>query len=306
MKIDWNLEHPDQALLIMERSEFEKEHPELLARSALLQEGANIEFCKVMLFQGELSGTFLIPQKSCPIKDKFSLDIVLYGQSLYFIADADNLKKIEKIVKTFVNRFDMNVRNPFEFLLRFLNYLVEEDVYFLEKYNEKLEDIEENIFEGRGKGMERFIMTTRKDMNILDNYYLQMSAVGRNIQEAVIATATSENDALISVFMARVSQLLNMVGSIKDYTSQIWNLRQTQLSDKQNKISTLLTIVTAIFLPLTLITGWFGMNFDNIPLEHQKSGYYIIVGICVVIVALELLYLKKQRWLNMDRDTDKL
>lgn len=303
MKIDWNPQFPDQALQIVTFEEMSEKHADLLSRSTLFSPSHPIHFCKVMFYQGELSGTFVIPQKAHPIRERAVFGFILYGSSLFFIGDS---AQIQPLLTKYMDTYDLTETSPFEFLLRFLNFLVQEDAYFLENYNEKLEEIEEDIFDGKGRDMERFIMITRKDMNILDNYYLQLSAVGEAIEEAVIPTKTEEQQAMISLFLARVSHLLSMVDSIKDYTSQIWNLRQTQLSDKQNKISTLLTIVTAIFLPLTLITGWFGMNFDNMPLIHEKAGYYIIVGLCILIVIIELCYLKIHHWLNMDRESSKL
>lgn len=303
MKIDWNTENPSQALQIVSLKEMEKQHPDLAARSTLLSSQTPIRFCKVMLYQGELSGTFVIPKKAHPIKEKDVFGFILSGNTLYFFGER---KQLDELIEKFMTKYDVTETSPFNFLLRFLNNLVQEDAYFLENYNEKLEEIEESIFSGDEHEMERFIMDTRKDMNILNNYYLQLSAVGETLEEAAIPMKTSEQEAMLSLFMDRVSHLLGMVGSVKDYTSQIWNLRQTQLSDKQNKISTLLTIVTAVFLPLTLITGWFGMNFDDMPLIHNHAGYYIIVGLCILIVICELLCMKRMRWLSFSKKSDKL
>lgn len=269
VKIAWNTAHPGQALVITTLEDLKKDQPDLLARTTLLQVGEPVRWCKVMVDQGELSGTFVIPNKTHPINDQITFSFIVSGESLYFIGDA----AMKKLIDGFMSQSDMTLQSPVQFVLRFLNYVIQEDVYFLEDYNEKMQQIEEDLFEGHSAKMERFIMMARKDMNILANYYLQLSAVGQSLQQMVIPQNNGDESAMISVFLSRTSQLLALVNEIKDYTSQIWNLRQTQLSDKQNKISTLLTIISTIFLPLTFLTGWYGMNFPDMPMLPFLSSY---------------------------------
>jgi magnesium transporter len=66
------------------------------------------------------------------------------------------------------------------------------------------------------------------------------------------------------------------------------------LSDKQNKISRTLTVVSVIFLPLTLITGWFGMNFSHMPFIKSEAGYYGTLIVSILIVITEIVYIKKK------------
>jgi len=64
---------------------------------------------------------------------------------------------------------------------------------------------------------------------------------------------------------------------------------------RTNDIMRTLTVLTAIFLPLNLITGFFGMNFDGLPLIHRQSGAWMAVGFMVVIsVGLVVLFWRKR------------
>ena len=56
-----------------------------------------------------------------------------------------------------------------------------------------------------------------------------------------------------------------------------------------------LTVITSIFFPLTLITGWYGMNFTNIPEIHSPWGYLIIILVSLSIIAGEVIYFKKKK-----------
>lgn len=65
---------------------------------------------------------------------------------------------------------------------------------------------------------------------------------------------------------------------------------------KMNEIMKTLTIVSAIFIPLTFIAGVYGMNFKYMPELEYENGYYFIVGIMVLIVIGMIFYFKKRRW----------
>jgi len=64
-----------------------------------------------------------------------------------------------------------------------------------------------------------------------------------------------------------------------------------------NQIMKVLTIVTVVFVPLTLLVGIYGMNFEYIPELKSHNGYYILLTVMAGIVAGLLLLFKRVRWL---------
>lgn len=297
MKLEWNTENPKQALLVISRKDFEKKYPEIYARSLIGRFDEPEKFCRLIRYQNVLSGTFVVPERQHPIKEQIVFSFALNGDTLFFIGEKD---QVEKLLAKFFEQYDLGYKSPESFLLGFMNFMIREDVYFLENYNIRLEKLEEDLFEGRHCEMNMFIMTTRWDMDILDNYYIQLNAMGETLEEFFDQEQDADLNQIVNLYLARVESLLSIVQNVKDYTSQIWSLKQTQLSDKQNKISTVLTIITTIFLPLTLITGWFGMNFTSMPLIHNSMGYWIIVGLCVLIVFVEVFFIYSKHWLHDD------
>ena len=65
---------------------------------------------------------------------------------------------------------------------------------------------------------------------------------------------------------------------------------------RMNEIMKLLTIVSSIFIPLTFITGVYGMNFDSMPELSFRYGYYTIIGIMIIISLILVYYFKKKDW----------
>jgi magnesium transporter len=88
-----------------------------------------------------------------------------------------------------------------------------------------------------------------------------------------------------------------MVASLRDYTVQVRDLYQTRLDIKQNRIMTILTIVTTVFMPLTLIVGWYGMNFTYMPELDSPYAYPIVIIVSLAILILSILYFHKKKWL---------
>ena len=80
--------------------------------------------------------------------------------------------------------------------------------------------------------------------------------------------------------------------------AQLREAYQSQLSIQQNDLMKSFTVVTAVFLPLTLLVGWYGMNFVGMPELHWKYGYPAVILVSVGIVAARVSYCMKKKWLG--------
>jgi Mg2+ and Co2+ transporter CorA len=70
------------------------------------------------------------------------------------------------------------------------------------------------------------------------------------------------------------------------------------LGHRTNDIMRTLTVLTAIFLPLNLITGFFGMNFDGLPLIHTATGVWVAIAVMAVVGAGLLAFFRRKRYLG--------
>ncbi len=80
-------------------------------------------------------------------------------------------------------------------------------------------------------------------------------------------------------------------------TSDQLNLYQTSISNKVNDVMKVLTIFSAIFIPLTFIAGIYGMNFNYIPELSFRYSYFVLWGIMIIITVIMLFYFKRKKWL---------
>ena len=70
------------------------------------------------------------------------------------------------------------------------------------------------------------------------------------------------------------------------------------LGHRTNDIMRTLTVLTAIFLPLNLITGFFGMNFDALPLIHSATGFWLAFGAMLCVALGLVLFFRRKRYLG--------
>ena len=83
---------------------------------------------------------------------------------------------------------------------------------------------------------------------------------------------------------------------MREYAMEIWEIYQSQISIRQNDIMKILTIVTTIFLPLSLLAGWYGMNFEYMPELHWRYGYVGVLAAAVLIVIFSMILFRRKRY----------
>jgi magnesium transporter len=85
--------------------------------------------------------------------------------------------------------------------------------------------------------------------------------------------------------------------TFRDLMGNLREAYQSSIANRANEIMRVFTAITTIFMPLTVITGIYGMNFDNMPETHFKYGYFFVIGIMVVLAVSMLLIFRKKDWL---------
>ncbi|MEL1136354.1 CorA family divalent cation transporter [Desulfitobacterium sp. THU1] len=73
---------------------------------------------------------------------------------------------------------------------------------------------------------------------------------------------------------------------------------QAAIDNRANDIMKLLTLLATILLPITLLTSFFGMNFQEMPLIHTPFGIWIFYGLSVLIAIIVIAFFRKKKWLN--------
>lgn len=124
----------------------------------------------------------------------------------------------------------------------------------------------------------RNILTFYKD--IVDYFHMPEY---KNIYTQDLKDSFSRSQVLLKNTSENTAQLITIYFNIE--------------SNHTNEIMRLLTIISVFFMPLTFVTGIYGMNFDIMPGTKSPYGYITIIGIMLVISLLIYVWFKKKKWL---------
>ncbi|MGO4773117.1 magnesium/cobalt transporter CorA [Flavobacterium sp. W22_SRS_FK3] len=91
-------------------------------------------------------------------------------------------------------------------------------------------------------------------------------------------------------------ELLEQIDSDMSSLESASNFYFSEQSRKMNEIMKTLTIISAVFIPLTFIVGVYGMNFENMPELKTQNGYFVVMGIMFLLVIALIIYFKKRNW----------
>ena len=241
-----------------------------------------------------LTGTFYIPSRKDIFGPKHKFAFALDEKGVVFIDDEGFASKIiEKIAST------KKCINPCleRFLYDFLESIIHRDYVLLEKYDVRLDQIESEILSGESEDLIRELSDIRSELRDLRSHYAQLLDLSQEFEEDENGFFKDSNERYFRLVSQRVQTLHDMTTSLSDYAAQIRDLNQTQIDIKQNRIMTVLTVITSIFMPLTLITGWYGMNFVYMPELQSPLAYPIVIAISILIFAGCLIFFKLKKWL---------
>ena len=132
---------------------------------------------------------------------------------------------------------------------------------------------------------------------MLDNYYQQFIAIGEELEENTCDIFNEDNLHYFRIFESKATRLSNNVRMLQEYSIHVRESYHAQLDNDMNRIMKMFTVVTTEFLPLTLIVGWYGMNFTSMPELTWKFGYLFVIIISLVVATLCFIYFKKKKFM---------
>lgn len=181
-------------------------------------------------------------------------------------------------------------------LYDFFEQLIARDLHRLEELEEQAEALEDQVLADGVDSLSAAMNALRKETMALFRYYSQLDDVACELCENENGFFSETETERFRLFEGRVARLRENAQLLCEYCRQIQSAFQAQIDIRQNRVMQILTIVTTIFLPLTLLTGWYGMNFVNMPELSWKYGYLMVGVISAAVLVLGLWICKKKKF----------
>ncbi len=244
--------------------------------------------CRVDVGKGQLWGTLRVPASN---NASFGLAFFLDCEGLLLWDDngfAQKRLQQEDEAEDF--------HDPVHLFCYFLCNLIHEDSERLSQLENHAAKMEESALEGASEDFTPRLMSFRKELMTLSHYYLQLSDLALRLQQEDALPLSQRDQHMLEILSQRTARLREETSMLQEYSMQIREVYQSQLELRQNNIMKVLTIVTTIFLPLSLIAGWYGMNFTSMPELHWQYGYPLVILLSAGIVLLCIWYFKRKRF----------
>lgn len=188
--------------------------------------------------------------------------------------------------------------DPGSFLVRLTENIVGNIGTFQSELDETAESLENEVYRGQGDHMRHDVLDLRLQVIAARRYLVpQRDALTRvaQAQSPIIDEITRreiEEEAL------KMTRIVEDMDELRDQAQILREELSSQLSDRVNRNTFVLSVVSAIFLPLGFLTGLFGVNLGGMPGLNSPSAFTYLVVICALIVAAQLIVLGLWRLLN--------
>ena len=175
-----------------------------------------------------------------------------------------------------------------------IDYLVDEYFVVLEKIGSEIEELEDEILDNPTKqsiehvhNLKRTIIELKKSvwpMRELINVLLQSDAI--KPQHHIYFKDTYDH----------IINIIDVIEGYRDSTSSFLDIYLSTLSNRMNEIMKTLSIISTIFIPLSFLTGYFGMNFKYQTVLESQSAYDLSNILMIVVPVALIIYFKLRRW----------
>jgi magnesium transporter len=173
------------------------------------------------------------------------------------------------------------------------------DCYFsiLEKFGDKIENLEEDLLDNPGKEMLKQLHDLKREMIYVRKAVWPMRELINNMERSETELIKPTTDIYLRDLHDHTIRVIDTVETYRDLLSGMMDIYLSSVSNKMNEIMKVLTIITTIFVPVTFIAGVYGMNFEYMPELHSHWGYAITWLIMLTIIITLLFYFRKKKWL---------
>ena len=196
-----------------------------------------------------------------------------------------------------IRRFPASKLKTEKVVCCFLEALISGGTEKIETMRNAMAEMEEAVVtDSAGNEFGSELIDLKKKLLRLQTYYEQILDVTETLEENENEIFSPGNLFYFSNLSKKVERLKNDVNSLNNALDHLQDAYSAFLDVKMNRTMKVLTVLTTLFFPLTIIVGWYGMNFQSMPEFTWRFGYIYVITLSVVVVVVLSLLAKKNKW----------
>lgn len=199
--------------------------------------------------------------------------------------------------------------SPEDLMLRLLNSMVDQYLDLRQPLTQQLDRWQHALLDPR-KPFKNWIalLDSRIELRKLDHLCEEQHDALQELRDYIVDThdgTENGNGRTKDLLLVRTNDVIEHIGRVLNHARRLEaslesavQIHFAAMAHRTSEIMRTLTVITALFMPLTLITGIFGMNFVKMPMLDMASGFWIIMGLMLGLVVLLLGYFRSKRYLE--------
>lgn len=235
----------------------------------------------------------LVPSKDMSNPEAERIEVYLSQKAMLIFYEGESLI-VDALVKDLLAK-DQEMESLEGVLHHILVRLNNRHVVPMDEIEDSIADLEDALASEESRDYVEEISRLRKQLLVLRRYYEGLLAMLEDLEENRNGLFSEEVLRVLHFQTQKSDRLYHNVLNLRDYLTQVRESYQALLDIEANKVMKLFTVITAIFLPLTLLVGWYGMNLF-MPEVSLRHTYPIVIGASVAIVVGCIVYFKRNRW----------
>jgi magnesium transporter len=186
----------------------------------------------------------------------------------------------------------------------FVLYRIIDDAFdycfpMLRKIGNKLDALEDEIFEGRGADVVRDISNVKQEIINFRKVIRPQRTVLRDLENAkqpFLAPPGGELDIYFDDIVDSHERIWDMLENYREVIDGLEDTNEAVISHRLNDVLRVLTVISVVFLPLTLIASIFGMNV-RVPGEGSVGAFWLVLGVMVAVLVGMVAFFRRRGWL---------
>lgn len=182
-------------------------------------------------------------------------------------------------------------------LYALLDAIIDNYLVVTKSLEERIEKLETDVFENESTEVPKKIIALRSELNTLKKYLQPCTILTQQLLKTESKLISGDIKQFLADLNDHSNRALNRITEQRETLSSYMDLHLSLQGQKMNEIMKVLTIVAAIFIPLTFLAGIYGMNFSYMPELGFQWSYPILLTTMLIIGVGLILYFKKKKWL---------
>ncbi len=177
-----------------------------------------------------------------------------------------------------------------------IDVVIDTYILILSQLGDKIENLEDDLIDGTDRSLLEQIYTAKKELNYLRKNTLPTREMVLQLSKIDSDLIHDDHAVFVKEMIDNSSLMVESAESYREILSDQLTMHHTHVSAKLNDIMKILTIFSAIFIPLTFIAGIYGTNFDYIPELSFRYAYFVMLGVMVGVAVGMLLFFRSRKW----------